>query len=195
MPETANDGAASLIVTPRVDVSTPNTQSEVHNFDYRILPGSAKLGRGRVATNKLYPFPTVEPSRLNLALDRLDHALEALDGAVTALEAKNPIDADNAMLAFAGILPDLFLCSSIGEGFAASVVGLNYALANKHPDPFSLSEVQELRYVVRVLKERPVITHDEAVDVLMKLEDSGLVVDPPVDWTAAGLLRGEGQST
>lgn len=179
-PNDERESSSLFDVKPRMLPGDEQEQDPpIRSVGYKILPGSFTLGRITVPTAKLYPFPLVGSDDLKLAQTRLADGIKALDEAIEAIVEGDVVSSDNAVLAFSGVLPDLFLCSSIGDGFAAVVVGANYAVKNNHPEPFTLQQLRDLRYLMILLREQPAMKHDQAIERLMKLEDVGLVVDPP----------------
>ena len=92
-------------------------------------------------------------------------------------------------------LPDLFMCSSLGDGFGALVVSLHYALTNPSDEMITLDQLLEVRLGFRDIRERPFLKHQEAIERIIKIESSGLVVDPIVDFLPSASENGSEPAT
>jgi len=146
-------------------------------YDIRVNPdtrGNPEL----LPIEKLYPLRSVMSPDLDMAMATVGSDLELLNNALAAFECGVLYEVDDQIMRVAATLPDLFLCSSLGEGFAALVIALHYGLTSPREEMWSLDQLQAIRLALRDLKERPFMKHGEALERIIKLEDSGLVVDP-----------------
>jgi hypothetical protein len=168
---------------------TPLAQAEI---TAAVLPAAVRQPSVRIeissepssskdvaSVSNIYPFREFVSPDLTFALRALDALLAVLDAGVIALEDGDLPLADDCIQRAAAGLPDLFLCSSLGDGFAATIVGVHYAITNAK-EMLTADQLLEIRLALRRLKTEPFIRHEHAIERLMKLEEAGLVVDPPI---------------
>jgi len=84
------------------------------------------------------------------------------------------------MLRLQVLLPELFCCREIGDGFGAIVNALKYSFANASGNLFTRGQLETIVRVLSTLSNEPFLRFETAVDLISDLEDSGLDVDPPV---------------
>jgi len=123
-------------------------------------------------------LPEMSVGTLSSALRLLDEAVSHSQIAVDVFDS-DPITADDEMQRVQALLPELFCCRTIGDGFGALVNSIQYAPSNQKGLPLSGTQIAKLRGAFKKLRETPFISFEEAVDLAMAFEDSGLVIDPP----------------
>jgi len=116
--------------------------------------------------------------RLKRALDLLGESIKLIESSL-ALDDADPIACDDQMQLFYSLLPELFCCRSVGDGFGSIVNAVQQAAANQQGVPMDRKQMEALLSVLRSLRQGPFILHRDAVDMIMRLEDAGLMVDPP----------------
>ena len=87
-------------------------------------------------------------------------------------------------------LPELFCCRSIGDGFGLIINAIQSGLANSAGEPTTKAEVIAIRQALRLLRDEPFIPTEAATDILMRLEDAGLSIEPSGFDALADLLNG-----
>nr|WP_320192249.1 hypothetical protein [uncultured Desulfobacter sp.] len=131
-----------------------------------------------IKTKKLYPLGGIS-SHIATAFTLLDEVVDRIDEAREATQNTSIIDSDNAMLHVRAILPELFCCRSIGDGFAAIVNAVYHSIMNHGQDKvFSETQLTVLRIVMKKTSEQPFMQFDDALDLVMDLEDAGFEVEP-----------------
>jgi hypothetical protein len=115
---------------------------------------------------------------LKRALELLGESITLVESAL-ALDVTEPVACDDQMQLFYALLPALFCCRSLGDGFGSIINGIQQAVANQKGFPMDRKQMGVLRSVLRSIRQGPFISHRDAVEIVMSLEDTGLMVDPP----------------
>jgi hypothetical protein len=134
----------------------------------------------RFATiDEIYPALRETNSALQAAVILLDQALVRLESAIFASKLEDSISADDEMQRLQVLLPELFCCRSIGDGFGSVINAIQLAFANKKGAPLELREIEAIARALRRLRETPFLKLDVAVQLVEGLEDANLIVEPP----------------
>lgn len=147
----------------------------------------SKSTSGRIAIDELYSDVVVIRPELSAALTLLARGIQDLEIAVRDVES-NAIAADDAVQRFEGLLPDLFNCRSLGDGFGAILSGIINGLRNRKGEFLSQSQIVALLDIVVRLRTEPFIGYNDAVDEIIQMEDQGLAVEPAEFETLADWL-------
>lgn len=159
--------------------STPNL---------RIVRGDEDQSRGGpVSIDDLYPSPNALSPDLANALRLLHASIARVNDAIEAEDAADVIGVANECMRLQVLLPELFCCRSLGDGFGAVVNSIFHALRNAAGSPLNQVQLRALRRALEKLRAEPFMRFDTAVDVTMSLEDSGFTVEPEAfeylaDW-------------
>jgi|SRR5271157_838189 len=138
--------------------------------------GASAQPRGAAPIEEL--FANVErTSRLKRALELLDEAIKLAEAALSA--DADLVAFDDNMQVLYSLLPELFCCRSLGDGFASVVNAIQQAVANQRGIPMNGNQAEAVLIALRELKRSPFLPHSDAVELVMRLEDANLVVDPP----------------
>jgi hypothetical protein len=160
-----------------------NTPVEQTSFDWRRPPDS----KDEIPIEALYPALEVgsrdfvrSQKLLKVAIDRINKASQSLDEG-------DPIAADLAMQRVYALLPELFSCRSLGDGFGAAVNALQSSIENLHGLPMVKAQTKAVAQVFATIKAKPFLTFDAAMDEVTRLEEAGLTTEPIgyaplVDW-------------
>jgi hypothetical protein len=127
-------------------------------------------------------YPDLEGSSttaLAVALGLLQEADQLLGEAVSAAENDNLIAADDAAQRVEALLPELFCCRSLGDGFGTVILSIYHGLNNLGGQPVSKSQIAVMAEAIRRLRREPLLDYDAALVLASKLERSGMSVDPP----------------
>ena len=133
---------------------------------------------GRIAVEDLYPEMIAVRPELSGALRLLARSAQYLDEALDASTRGNAIIADDAVQRFQAVLPELFSCRALGDGFGAIVNAVINATSNQRGEFLSRLQTEQLKRSVLRLRSEPFIEFDEAVSEIMKMEDAGFSVEP-----------------
>lgn len=131
-----------------------------------------------IDTKDIYGSLDAASIELRTALTLLPEALRWIDSALESIGFGEPIHADDAMQHVQAIMPELFCCRRLGDGFGAIVNAVQSSLENLHGEPLLAAQIRMIRAALERVFGEPVITFDAAMDQVDKLESAGLIVDP-----------------
>jgi hypothetical protein len=125
-------------------------------------------------------YPATENNRHDLiqALQLLPKAVTALENARDALRANDILQSDHHVHSVQLLLPELFRCRTIGDGFGAIVNALEIAFVNQRGEPLGEKQIITALRVLKDLRSRPFVPFDSALQTIEELEKAGLCVDP-----------------
>ena len=91
-----------------------------------------------------------------------------------AIDAQNdPMSADIEIQKVQMLLPKLFCCRSLGDGFGTVINALIYVFANARGNSFTSDQIRILARVFQGLRDKPFLTTAEADDAVEELESGG----------------------
>lgn len=151
------------------------------------VPDWVPPSRAPIKTDDLYAARDAVSRELDTALRLLKEATAKAQDAVEAFERDNDIEADDALQRLQAVLPELFCCRKLGDGYAAVVNAIMCAFENLEGIPPSIDQVTQILITFRSLRETPFMGLEHATDAVGALEGVGLVVEPPsfkylADW-------------
>jgi len=76
------------------------------------------------------------------------------------------------------LLPELFYCRDLGDGFGAIINALKFSFENAHGTPFSEGQISLIGQAVERIRQEPFLHFEQAAELVGKLEDADLTVDP-----------------
>jgi hypothetical protein len=137
---------------------------------------------------ELYPEQIGRSALLVRALTLLAEGEKSLIRARDYIVDEDIISADYEVTLFQGAIPELFCCQSIGEGFAAIVVALRWALKNRKGAPLNLDQLNAVLNCVRRLRAELFLKYETALDLIEALEALGLNTEISIAEPLATLL-------
>ncbi len=175
-----SSGFDSTGVKPDRDVHKPSI-----NTDLTV----SETSHGYINNEDLYPVREQLNPSLYTAINLLEEAIEIVSESIQMLLEDDLISSDDALQRFQALLPELFCCRGLGDGFGSIINSLFHSIGNiNHPT----TEVQ-LKALLKTLKRihsEPFIEYDEAVEEILCLEEVGLEVSPPHLEYVTDLLNG-----
>lgn len=141
-----------------------------------------------ISTKDLYPLSDDLNPVLARALLLLDEGKQYINEAINKFAEVDLLSSDDALQKFQVLLPELFCCRVLGDGFGAIVNSVYHALRNLDGVPLKPDQFQVILYIINRISTEPFIEFKEAVDEIMFLENVGLVVDPSHFKFAADML-------
>jgi hypothetical protein len=125
-------------------------------------------------------YPATENNRRDLiqALRLLQQAGAALERARDALRSDDVMQSDHYVNSVQQLLPELFRCRTIGDGFAGIINALEIAFVNQAGEPFAEKQIVATLRSLKELRSRPFIPFESAQHTIEELENAGLRVDP-----------------
>ncbi|HEY5177173.1 MAG TPA: hypothetical protein VII95_16565 [Terriglobales bacterium] len=116
---------------------------------------------------------------MSKAIGLLADAVGFLDRARLCIE-NSPLQADRELQHVQQLLPALFVCRKIGDGFASVVNSLQFAFINLHGQLLSKAQVTAIWRILKELRSKPFLSFDQSLGLVAELEDANLKVDPEV---------------
>lgn len=149
-------------------------------------------GRNALApttVSDLYPEKSATSLEMSSAIQLLTEAQGLADRAYSAVQLQEIMAADDLMLQIHALLPELFACRHLGDGFGTLVLGLHYSIENSDGKPLALEQIGMIRKCVRKLLEQPLISSSAALELFDLLEGAELdplphALDPVTDIVA-----------
>lgn len=137
--------------------------------------GTTALARV-IEIDRLYEAVPGTTSQLLRALELLK---EASDHLAAAQKSVDPIETDLSVQRAQVLLPKLFACRSVGDGFGVVINALYFAFANLRGTPLTSDQLNVVWRVLKELRARPVMSLEQGIQRVEELEARGLDVDPP----------------
>lgn len=141
---------------------------------------------GPISIEALYPGGDEYSSRIfSNAIKNLENAIGYIDEALDAEKQARYVAADDAMLHFEGLLPHLFCCRSLGDGFGIIINSITIAIQNRRGEPLERNQIKKIRHSIELLKREPFLSIENAIIEVTRLEETGLNPDlPELDFVA-----------
>jgi hypothetical protein len=140
----------------------------------------------------LYPLSSQMRPELARAWSLLDEGLAYIGNAIKSLQEHDDVMAsDDAIMNFQALLPELFFCRTIGEGFTTIITSVNHAIVNFDGAPLTIPQLKSLNAIIRRLRTEIYISDDEANDEVIKLQEIGFRVDPKYISSLVEILTDE----
>jgi len=133
---------------------------------------------GRISTEDLYPLRSEMRPELATIFTLLEEGIQIISEAIEAIEEHDTIASDDAIQRFQALLPELFCCRNLGDGFGAVINGIFHCLSNLHGEPLNLKQLQILKQLVNKIYTEPFLEFNEAVDEIITLEKIGFEIEP-----------------
>ena len=173
--ERATSITDSLARSPQYEFSESTIGFEPDLISKRVA--QFKEDRPTISTEALYPdLNDPEPTLMVMVIRLLQAARKYLNEAMESAKREDWFASDNAMMLFENLLPELFCCREIGDGFGLIINDLNVILKNKY-QPFNLSQISIIYNVVTSLYHRPFLDFDQALDKIEVFRKNGLNPD------------------
>jgi hypothetical protein len=138
--------------------------------------------------SELYPLTHELKPELGTALSLLEEGIKDIDVAINMIIENELISSDDAIQRFQALIPELFCCRNLGDGFGAIVSSIFNALRNLEGIPANLEQLKVIKNITTRILTEPFIAFDEAVDEIMLFEAVGLISEPSHFEYAADLL-------
>lgn len=132
----------------------------------------------RLSQDDLYPARSAYRREHITAIRLLKVAIGRAKNALEEFAAKDSLTADTEIHKLQVLLPELFCCRSLGDGFGTIVNALMSAFETLDGDIPNVEQIRAIHEVLLVLKEKPFLTPDEADEQLKSFELVGLSVYP-----------------
>ncbi len=186
LPQPRYEAFKDLGQTANVPVGSPWIEGSIATYWHTAGVVSDPL--------EIYPGLAETNSALNSAVTLLDQATVLQSEALLLLEEGDAIAADDSLQRMRALLPELFCCRTVGDGFGSVVNAMHYSFLNANGVPLEFPQVRELGKALRLIRWKPFLSIDEAVNAVLGLEETGLVVAPEGVGSLADIGPDEGIS-
>lgn len=119
------------------------------------------------------------PGTSSRIVDALELLKQASDNLAAAQRCDNAMEADRFVQRVQLVLPKLFACRSIGDGFGVIINSIHFAFTNLRGTPLTHSQLNVVWRALRELRARPAMPAEQGIQFAGELEAQGLEVDPP----------------
>ena len=167
-PSTGTSWGASARVRPRPRIKRAGSDDD----DFTVK------ARKSISIDDLYSEREALSIAFTTALSLLQEGVELAEEAKKHVREDDLFSADDAIVRLHSLLPEMFACRDIGDGYGAIVGALMFSLENKGGDPLDERQVKALLRVMRKIRSFPFMGFDAAVDLIMLLDDAGFVTEP-----------------
>lgn len=131
-----------------------------------------------VRIESLYPASNDLRPELAKAFELLTEGISILDKSILSFEENDLISSDDYTNRCRALLPELFCCRSLSEGFASIINAAFHSIANMQGLPLDKLQLTAMRNILKRLYSEPFIGIDEAIDEIITLEEVNLDVEP-----------------
>lgn len=171
-----------------------NTGSRTEDKTYKPSISATTSGsestEGYMKTEDLYPVREQLNPALTTASQLLEEGIDLVNESILMLVDDDLISSDDAMLRFRALLPELFCCRSLGDGFGTIINSIFHAIGNMDETPMNERQLHTILNILKRIHTEPFIEYNEAVEEIMSLEEAGFEVSPPHLKFVADLLNG-----
>jgi len=143
----------------------------------RSVTEDASLRPTAKLIEKLYADLEHTTPEFRTAIRLLKEVQDYLALAIRELEDQQPVRSDNEVLKVRALMPELFACRSLGDGFGSIILAVQTALVANADTLLTIRELTALQKVVAEARNHPFMSHFKAVDLIEFLEEQGLQVN------------------
>ncbi len=147
-----------------------------------------RVSTGQIETKSLYPLSRELRPELAIAFSLLNEGLKHVTDAIDAERKGDRISSDDAIHRLQALLPELFCCRSISDGFGSIISAVYQSLANMQGAFVNAGQLQAIKKALNRIDTEPFLQFEEAVNEIMSLEDAGFEVEPSYYKYAADVL-------
>jgi hypothetical protein len=153
---------------------------------------SGEKDRSPMPIDALYPASEALSPDLGTALRLLAESIQRADEAVAAADSGERLAADNALIRVQALMPELFCCRSLGDGFGHIISAVYYGIKNRQGSFLDTVQVRALRRTLDAIRSKPFMLFDEADKFVDHLEEANLDTEPSTFKEIQELVDEEG---
>lgn len=127
----------------------------------------------------LYVSASDISTSLSNAIILLKEGIDYLDTIIKSIDDEEMLGAHDTLMLFRRLLPELYCCRDLGEGFEEILRSVNMAVENIGDGNLNREQAVAIRFILRTLHREPFIKYDAALDRVIQLDQVRLVVDSP----------------
>jgi hypothetical protein len=168
------------IVAPMQDFQTATSGDMRITVDVRDIRGEEASNRiaGEADLDLLYPLKSESFPTLFVASRLLAKAMDLIETSIEAHQLGNEFAKDDCANQLAALLPELFCCRDIGEGYGALIIAIHYGLRNRGAELLTEDQLISIRYAIRKLSATPFISFEDSLPLIEDMERTALIVEP-----------------
>ena len=163
---------------PPVTVTAVETSVDDRQ-DWTIAAGPREYSGTRLSQSELYPVRQAYSRDHLTALRLLTIAAGRCRRALDAIATNDMLAADTEIQKIQVVLPELFCCRVLGDGFGTIVNALMSAFETLSGNTPDVAQIRTMNQVFQLVKEKPFLSADEADEQVEKMESVGLSPYPP----------------
>ena len=150
-----------------------------HEAFIKTSTSEEQTPQGYIPTEDLYPVRDRFNPALSTAIQLIRESIDYINESVAMLLDGDLISSDDALQKFQALLPELFCCRDIGDGFGTIISSTYHAINNMENIPLNKSQLTAIRNILNRILSEPFIGDEEAIEEIMNLESAGFEVAPP----------------
>ncbi|MEN6373833.1 MAG: hypothetical protein ABFD75_03490 [Smithella sp.] len=139
------------------------------------IMASSSADEPSIPIRELYPLASEIKPELSTALHLLEEGIEDINISIKMLMENDLISSDDAIQRFQALLPELFCCRNLGDGFGAIVNAIFHSLKNLNGIPASLEQLKVIQKITNRILTEPFISFEEAVDEIILFDTVELI--------------------
>lgn len=182
--------ATNLLYFPRSEESQAESVTSSGSASGAEPPKTAQMSalEALIPFDQLYQAQELGTKEFVAATRLLSEAAGLLSEAKTAAERSEDVTADNCMIHFEQLLPSLFACRKVGDGFANVTNAVQLALAKRNGLPLEKNQILVLWRTFRQLASGPFLSFDDSISLIDDLDQANLWTTDPMlnDWICSG---------
>lgn len=132
----------------------------------------------RLPVDDVYPEPDLIGQDLSTAIQLLAEAVDLVNEAIDDQRSGETVHADDALQQLQVLLPELFLCRSLGDGFGAVVNSLFHGLCNLGGKPLTEEQMLSVRRSLLSIRNEPFLKFIDAMNLVNELRSLAFEIMP-----------------
>lgn len=175
-------------ILKRIEMPTFRTTTSTATTTSSAFTTTEDYFTKQIPIRELYPLANELKPALGTALHLLEEGLTHINVATNMLIEGDLVSSDDAIQRFQALLPELFCCRTLGDGFGAIVNAIFQSLKNLEGIPANIEQLGVIRNITNRILTEPFISFEEAVDEIILFETVGLISESSHFKYAADLL-------
>jgi hypothetical protein len=177
-------------VTSGSDSTGVKYENDIHEPSISTTSSVPRITHGYISNEELYPVREQYNPALATADILLGEGIILVNESIKMLIDDDLISSDDSMQRFQALLPELFCCRVIGDGFGTVINSIYHSIGNMNGNPMNETQLRAILNILKRIHTEPFIEYDEAVEEILHLETAGFEVSPSHFTYVADLLNG-----
>ncbi len=172
--KTTRGNVTSIDVEAMMEPEVAVTTIPVDLPTWELVDEEGNLPNRRLTQSELYPVRQAFSREHITALRLLSLAIGRSQHAMQFITDENVLAADTEIQKLQVLLPELFCCRTLGDGFGMVVNALMSSFEGLGGDTPNATQVRSICKMLTVLRNKPFLSADEADEEVASLEAVGL---------------------